>query len=51
MTLADLGTCVRRLRSNMIDFASELVAIASENPPGAAYRECVGAMVGASPSA
>src|SRR5262249_10109731 len=28
----------------MIDFTSDLVAIASENPPGAAYRTCVRAI-------
>jgi hypothetical protein len=28
----------------MIDFTTELVAIASENPPGAAYAECVHAI-------
>jgi hypothetical protein len=27
--------CIRELRDEMIDFTSELVAIASENPPGA----------------
>jgi acetylornithine deacetylase/succinyl-diaminopimelate desuccinylase-like protein len=25
----------------MIDFTSELVSIASENPPGSGYAECV----------
>jgi len=38
---ADLDTCVRGLRDEMIAFTSELVAVASENPPGAAYPECV----------
>jgi acetylornithine deacetylase/succinyl-diaminopimelate desuccinylase-like protein len=28
----------------MIDFTSELVGIASENPPGIGYRECVHAI-------
>ena len=41
MTVADLDACVRGLRSEMIDFTTELVAIASENPPGNAYPECV----------
>lgn len=44
MTLDGLDACVRRLRSDMIDFTAELVAIASENPPGAAYEECVRAI-------
>jgi succinyl-diaminopimelate desuccinylase len=44
MTLGDLDSCVRQLRSEMIDFTTELVAIASENPPGAAYGECVRAI-------
>jgi len=39
--LADLDVCVRGLRRDMIDFTTELIAIASENPPGAAYGECV----------
>ena len=39
-----LDTCVRGLRNEMIDFTSELVGIASENPPGNAYRECVHAL-------
>lgn len=39
-----LDACVRGLRREMIDFASELVSIASENPPGAAYPECVRAI-------
>jgi acetylornithine deacetylase/succinyl-diaminopimelate desuccinylase family protein len=41
MHLADLDRCVRSFRREMIDFTSELVAIASENPPGHAYPECV----------
>jgi succinyl-diaminopimelate desuccinylase len=37
----DLDACVRGLRDEMVDFTKELVAVASENPPGAAYPECV----------
>jgi acetylornithine deacetylase/succinyl-diaminopimelate desuccinylase family protein len=37
----DIDACVRDLREEMIAFTSELVAIASENPPGSNYRECV----------
>ena len=36
-----LDACVRELRDEMIDFTSELVAVASENPPGSEYPECV----------
>jgi succinyl-diaminopimelate desuccinylase len=36
-----LDACVRGLRNEMIDFTSELVGVASENPPGSMYRECV----------
>jgi succinyl-diaminopimelate desuccinylase len=36
-----LDACVRRLRNEMVDFTSELVGIASENPPGNAYPECL----------
>ena len=36
-----LDTCVRDLRADIVDFTSELMAVASENPPGAAYAECV----------
>ena len=39
-----LNTCVRGLRNEMIDFTTELVSIASENPPGNAYPECVRAI-------
>jgi acetylornithine deacetylase/succinyl-diaminopimelate desuccinylase family protein len=39
-----LDTCVRGLRNEMIDFTGELVGIASENPPGNAYPECVRAI-------
>jgi succinyl-diaminopimelate desuccinylase len=35
-----LDARVRELRDEMIDFTSELVAIASENPPGAEYSKC-----------
>lgn len=41
MNFNDLDACVRSLRDEMIAFTSELVAIASENPPGNAYPECV----------
>ena len=44
MTLADLDACVRGMRNDMIDFTTELVGIASVNPPGAAYPECVRAI-------
>jgi acetylornithine deacetylase/succinyl-diaminopimelate desuccinylase family protein len=40
MTFTDLDACVRSLRDEMIAFTSELVAIASENPPGNAYPDC-----------
>jgi len=36
-----LDSSVRDLRDDIIDFASQLVSVASENPPGSAYRECV----------
>jgi succinyl-diaminopimelate desuccinylase len=39
-----LDACVRGLRKEMIDFTSELVGIASENPPGHAYPDCVRAI-------
>ena len=39
-----LDAWVRNLRPEMIDFTTELVGTASENPPGAAYRECVRAI-------
>ncbi len=39
-----LDAYVRDLRREMIDFTTELVAIASENPPGAGYPECVRAI-------
>lgn len=44
MNYEALDTCVRGLGSEMIDFTSELVGIASENPPGNAYPECVRAI-------
>jgi succinyl-diaminopimelate desuccinylase len=44
MNYAALDACVRELRREMIDFMTELVAIPSENPPGAAYPECVHAI-------
>lgn len=44
MSFTDLDACVRSLRDEMIAFTSELVAIASENPPGNAYPECVRAI-------
>jgi succinyl-diaminopimelate desuccinylase len=36
-----LDACVRSTRDEMIEFTRELVAIASENPPGNAYPDCV----------
>ena len=36
-----LDRSVRKLRGEMIDFTRELVAVASENPPGSKYREAV----------
>jgi len=44
MNFTDLDACVRSLRNEMIEFTSELVAIASENPPGTAYPDCVRAI-------
>lgn len=44
MNFADLDACVRSLRDEMIAFTSELVSIASENPPGHAYPDCVRAI-------
>jgi succinyl-diaminopimelate desuccinylase len=44
MNYEALDACVRELRPEMVDFTTELVAIASENPPGAAYPECVHAI-------
>ena len=39
-----LDACVRSFQREMVDFTSELVGIASENPPGNAYPECVRAI-------
>jgi acetylornithine deacetylase/succinyl-diaminopimelate desuccinylase family protein len=36
-----IDAAVRELRGEIIDFTRELVAVASENPPGAAYPQCV----------
>ncbi len=36
-----LDACARELRDEMIEFTCELVAVASENPPGSAYPECL----------
>src|SRR5689334_6226571 len=36
-----LDACVRDLREEMIAFTMELMAVASENPPGSSYAECV----------
>jgi acetylornithine deacetylase/succinyl-diaminopimelate desuccinylase-like protein len=36
-----LDACVAALRDEMIDFTRDLMAVASENPPGSAYPECV----------
>jgi succinyl-diaminopimelate desuccinylase len=44
MSYQALDACVRGLRREMIDFTTALVAIATENPPGAAYSECVRAI-------
>ena len=44
MSYEELDACVRGLRTEMIDFTSELVGIASENPPGSKYVECVRAI-------
>jgi succinyl-diaminopimelate desuccinylase len=44
MNLTHLDACVRNLRDEMIELTSELVAIASENPPGNGYPECVRAI-------
>jgi succinyl-diaminopimelate desuccinylase len=44
MNYEALDFCVRDLRCEMIDFTTKLVAIASENPPGAGYPECVRAL-------
>lgn len=44
MNFEELDACVRGLRKEMVDFTSELVGIASENPPGSAYPACVQAI-------
>jgi len=44
MSRNDLDACVRSMRNEMIEFTRELVAIASENPPGNAYPDCVRAI-------
>jgi acetylornithine deacetylase/succinyl-diaminopimelate desuccinylase family protein len=44
MNFEQLDDCIRGLRNEMIDFTSELVGIASENPPGSAYPESVRAI-------
>jgi acetylornithine deacetylase/succinyl-diaminopimelate desuccinylase-like protein len=44
MNYEELDACVRGLRNEMIDFTCALVGIASENPPGAKYVECVRAI-------
>lgn len=41
MSVAGLDACVRDLRDDIVAFTSELVSIASENPPGRGYAECV----------
>ncbi len=42
--VADLAASIRdrlrRDRTDLVDFAADLIRIASENPPGAAYAEC-----------
>jgi acetylornithine deacetylase/succinyl-diaminopimelate desuccinylase family protein len=40
MDFADIDACIRGLRRDMVEFTTELVAIASENPPGNAYPAC-----------
>lgn len=44
MNLQELDACVRGLWDEMVGFTSELVGIASENPPGRAYPDCVRAI-------
>ena len=36
-----LDACVGDLREEMVDFTSELMAVASENPPGSEYPACL----------
>jgi succinyl-diaminopimelate desuccinylase len=44
MNFTALDDCVRNCRDEMVAFTSELVSIASENPPGCAYPDCVRAI-------
>lgn len=44
MNFTALDACVRSFRAEMVEFTNELVAIASENPPGNAYPQCVRAI-------
>jgi succinyl-diaminopimelate desuccinylase len=44
MEFEHLDKCVRRFRGEIVAFTSELVGIATENPPGRNYRECVRAI-------
>ena len=44
MKFTELDSCVRSLGDEMVAITTELVAIASENPPGHAYPECVRAI-------
>ena len=41
MNFANLDACVQGFRDEMVDFTSELMAVASENPPGSGYPDCV----------
>ena len=36
-----IDACIRSLRPEIVDFTEALVGVASENPPGTAYAECV----------
>ena len=36
-----LDACVRSFKSDILDFTEALVGVASENPPGTAYPECL----------
>jgi acetylornithine deacetylase/succinyl-diaminopimelate desuccinylase family protein len=44
MNFTALDAHVQRFRTEMVEFTSELVAIASENPPGHEYPACVRAI-------
>ena len=44
MNFTEIDACVRSYRAEMIAFTTELVSIASENPPGIAYPACVRAI-------